>query len=210
MKNRNQSDTIKLLLIEPFLILITILYCLITIYISSILDIHTSESSIIELSQVLLISSAFIICSHRAITTKSSRIFSLLCAAFFLVIFIREMDGYIENFFPEGAWIYPELVVLFFSTLYLLQNKKEAYSQIIYFSQARSFSIFLIGFFIVFIFSRIAGCGDFWKKFMHEYYNRDIKNLIEESLELLGYALMHLGIITLTNKKTIQLNQASN
>lgn len=78
------------------------------------------------------------------------------------------------------------------------ENYREVYSQISRFSQTQSFSVLVIGFFMVFVFSRLAGVKEFWMTLMDSSYNRDIKNLVEEGLELLGYSFMLIGVTLLT------------
>ncbi|WP_438819310.1 hypothetical protein, partial [Colwellia marinimaniae] len=43
---------------------------------------------------------------------------------------------------------------------------------------------------LLFVFSRLYGMGDFWEAVMAEHYVRDVKDISEETIELLCYAFI--------------------
>ncbi|MGF1911717.1 hypothetical protein L4C38_20070 [Vibrio kasasachensis] len=46
---------------------------------------------------------------------------------------------------------------------------------------------------LLLVFSRIYGMGAFWQDVMNEYYVREVKNIVEEGIELLCYSLICLS-----------------
>ncbi len=57
------------------------------------------------------------------------------------------------------------------------------------------FGMLLAGFLTVFVFSRLFGCKILWESAMADGYMRCIKNMAEESLELLGYLFIAFGAV---------------
>ncbi|MDP5252711.1 MULTISPECIES: hypothetical protein [unclassified Vibrio] len=186
-----KNVTIKNAFLLQFLPLLATLLITLVIGVYSVKWDHTtSESSLIELCQAGFMLFASAICFvQRKKSAHLPLIFTIL-SAFFAVIFIREMDYHIELYFPHGAWKYPALLIMALTGVFAWKNRQALVKEINVWINLPQFHTWLLGFLIVFVFSRLAGMNDFWQSFLADNYMRDIKNLVEEGLELLGYALM--------------------
>ena len=56
-------------------------------------------------------------------------------------------------------------------------------------------SYFICGMLILFLFPRLYGAKLIWQTVMEESYMRSIKNLSQESMESLGYAIILIGVV---------------
>lgn len=114
-----------------------------------------------------------------------------LIVGFFVVVFIRECDGYLD-LIRHGFWIVPALTVtgaaLFYASFGIKTLVRE-FAEIL----SSPFLIVVIGVILLLTYSRIFGMADFWKELMAENYLREVKTAAEESTELLSYGLIWLG-----------------
>jgi len=116
---------------------------------------------------------------------------------FFLMSLIREFDMYLDVYVFDGAW-----QVLAFSTLgatliLLYRRRAELGQAVANVVRTPAFGFISSGLLITYFFSRLYGRTEFWMAVMEEKYFRNVKNVSEESIELLGYTLILIGTIEL-------------
>jgi len=127
-----------------------------------------------------------------------------LISGFFLMALIREFDAVLDSIF-DGLWQILVFLVLIFIVVEIIRKMESIKQSLNTFFRSTSFGFFSSGFLVTFVFSRLYGRGLFWESVMGEGYVRAVKNVSEESIELLGYTLILFGTIEwfkfLTNKK---------
>ena len=194
-------------IIETALLLLGIISTLSIIYISVQFDSHTSEASLIEISQSVILATAILICTFKQKNDATLNSFFSAITYLFLIVLVRELDQILEIFLPHGAWKVPAALLLLLLISFVAKNHSKIFKQLLTVSRQNGFTIAVIGCYIVFIFSRLAGLKDFWIMFMGDHYERDVKTLIEEGLELLGYTLMLIGVFSIRNPQSSAITQ---
>ena len=112
-----------------------------------------------------------------------------LFAGFFLLAFIRELDALLEQNIGTGTWQVLVTVVFAAMCYQARRHWAELKKQTAIHVESYSFGLFIAGFLVTFIFSRLIGSEDLWMTIMEDSYRRNVKNAVEESTELLGDAL---------------------
>ncbi|MDN3616569.1 hypothetical protein ACFFUS_09250 [Vibrio gallaecicus] len=162
-----------------------------------------SELSITEMLQQLLLLGCVLSFIHLAKQRAEVKHAALLIAAFFAVMFIRELDHWFDFIF-HGAWVYPAVLVAGSAIYYACKNGKQTIEQLGLILASPHMNTLVIGLMLLLVFSRLFGMGSFWQGVMGENYVGDVKNIAEEGTELLSYALIALGsiktVISLTKK----------
>lgn len=147
------------------------------------------EKSFTELFQSLLLLSCAL--SFYKLTQKnylSSA--SVLVCGFFCVLLIRELDAYFDQI-RHGFWIYPALTVTAISIVLALRNGNVV-RQMAALLEDNNMQVMISFVILLFVFSRLYGMSEFWKSVMSDYYIRDVKNISEETIELLCYSFIAL------------------
>ncbi|NQZ94029.1 MAG: hypothetical protein HRT97_17020 [Moritella sp.] len=187
--NNTQNNTAILQTVKN--IMITTLLCLSVIAAQRLdyfwLENSLGEQSITELLQAVLLLFS-ILCFYQLKRANYLPRATMLVSGFFAVLLIREFDAYFDLIF-HGFWIYPALNVTFWCVVYALREGKlaEQMSTLLADKNMQTLITFIV---LLFIFSRLYGMGDFWEAVMGEHYVRDVKNISEETIELLCYAFI--------------------
>ena len=109
----------------------------------------------------------------------------------------RELDYLSERLIAEHAYMVitgPALA----SAGYLLATRWQEVSRSVPELAGRSgVALLFAGFFIVVIYSQLIGQKELWQAVMGEGWQRPVKDMVEETSELLGYVLILLGSIEL-------------
>jgi len=158
------------------------------------------EQSITELLQAVFLLFS-VLCFYQLKLSNHLPRATILVSGFFTVLLIREFDASFD-LIVHGFWVYPALVITLSSILYALQGNQlyEQMSRLLDDKNMQALITFII---LLFVFSRLYGMGDFWKGVMGEQYVRDVKNISEETIELLFYAF----IAFYANKTRISVTQ---
>ena len=116
---------------------------------------------------------------------------------------VRELDDVFEELLFDKAWIVVAgmLAVWFLASVF--RRRKEFSSQAKALVRSRAFA-FLISGLLVFAFSQVFGQQVLWKAVMGEDYVRDAKRIIEETCELLAYALLLIGSLECWLQESVQ------
>lgn len=154
-------------------------------------DIKITEGSLTEMFQegfVLIVALGFFLAARRS--KELSPVLNLM-ALFFLIAFIREFNNQLEY------WFYVALPFILWFAYLFIRNFKKVWSSFEQFIKLPSSGAFFIGFLVCFVFSRLFGKTTLWKALLEETYNRSAKNLAEEGIELLGYAIILISVVEL-------------
>ena len=172
-------------------IMITTLLCLTVIAAKRLdyfwLENSLGEKSITELLQVVFLLFT-VLCFYKLHRTEKFSGAAMLVSGFFITLVTRELDAYFDLIL-HGFWVYPALVVTLSCLYYALRKGNLNYNmtQILDNKYMQGLITFII---LLFVFSRLYGMGDFWEGVMGDHYIRDVKNISEETIELLCYAFI--------------------
>ncbi|ODS10451.1 hypothetical protein [Vibrio scophthalmi] len=147
---------------------------------------EASVTEILELVMLAISSASFFLIAKQRPALKHA---AVLIGAFFLVMFIRENDGWLDHI-SHGSWIYPALLTTIAAIIYAAKNGKQSFTQLAVILNTSSANLLIFGLIMLLVYSRLMGMGDFWKGVMSEHYIRDVKNIVEESTELLAYCII--------------------
>jgi len=148
-----------------------------------------SEYSLTELLQETLLLFTTLSFAYIAYKDHLVRHFSVLITGFFACMLIREFDGLLD-IIQHGFWVYPATMVTLLSIIYSLTAPQKTLSAFAKFIQSRHFITLNIGMTLLLVFSRIFGTGDLWQGILGSDYERIIKRVVEEGLEVLGYTII--------------------
>lgn len=148
-----------------------------------------SENSMTEYLQEILLLLTTLSFAYTAYKDPSTRHFCVLLTGFFACMFIRELDGLFDLIF-HGFWVIPATLVALFSIIFALRNKQQALSTFSCFVQSRHFITLNLGMALLLVFSRLFGIGELWEGILGSNYDRIVKRVAEEGLEVLGYTII--------------------
>jgi len=175
---------IVLMLIAPLSVLMDL----------SVLKNNISEVSITEFMQEFLILFAAIIFFKAYLKTKEHKGLYILAAGLFLMMFIREADYYLDQI-VHGFWKFPVILVLLTSIYYARKSNTNILNSILVESKTKEFTIVLIGFLIIVLFSRLFGTSSLWELVVSSEYIHITKTVVQEGLELFGYSILFYGAV---------------
>ena len=159
---------------------------------------YCNEDGIVEIVQEILILILSVFCFVNL--SKKLKNIGYGLAVFFLIIFIRELDFLFDKIY-HGAWFPAALIALvIFGAKYYRDNFKSgewknSKEELDLLGRTKDFSLFVLGLTIVLIFSRVIGTGSLWKVILGVSYDRVIKTVMQEGLELYGYGITLLSVI---------------
>ena len=107
---------------------------------------------------------------------------------------VRESDTFLD-YLADGLWQAIVVLILIAVAAQLGLQRATLGPQIAWLGRHFSCGLMLAGFAIVMGFSRVFGRGVVWQQIMGTSYTKTIKYFAEESIELLGYALLTIGVV---------------
>ncbi|MEM6575012.1 MAG: hypothetical protein AAF736_12120 [Pseudomonadota bacterium] len=153
-----------------------------------------TESSFVELTQLVLLAASLIAVSTLWRCPQYGPVGAFL--GFLLAgAMVREMDFFLDRWFFDGAWQVLLSVLLGGTVVYLWPRRSVLWQRLGELPQTVGFGMMFSGFAVVMAFSRLFGRDSFWRQVMGSGYDRSVKNLAEESVELLGYAILTVGVV---------------
>lgn len=159
-----------------------------------------SETGPTELVQTALLSCCTLFLFLEARRNPKMRNALILAGGFTGCMLIREQD-YFLDMLSHGCWKWPALALAFGCLAYAVTRLRETIGAAARFVRWRYFPIFLTGVVIVLAYSRLFGMSTLWKSLLPDGDWRMAKNAVEESNELLGYALMLFSAFLLRFEK---------
>jgi len=154
-----------------------------------------SESSLTEYFQegtFFLTSLIYLFCT---LNYKKTSAISILVGGFFLMAFIREFDAFLDMYVFDGAWQTLAFTVLGLTLFKSYKNWGKLKATLPSYMNTYPFGLMIGGMLVTFIYSRLFGESIMWKTVMEENYVRNVKNAVEESVELLGDSIILIGAI---------------
>lgn len=171
-------------------------------------DILFTEYSFVQLAQsltlVMGIAAAGLLYYRKVLPQLAFLIVTLLTCAL-----IREADSFLDQL-VNGLWKAMVSLVVVGAVPYLAAHKKALNAQIAWLGGHFSLGLMLSGFVIVTGFARYFGQGALWQKIMGDQYNKSVKYFAEESVELLGYVILAIGVIEFSVAASRQFNHSRN
>lgn len=150
------------------------------------------EASVTEIVQVVLLIITTLMFLRLANKFPHIRHATILIAGFFSVLTIRELDHWLDTVF-HGFWLFPALMVTTVALAYASRGGVETLNQLAVLLRIHAVKQMIAWVVLLLVFSRIYGMGAFWQDVMNEYYVREVKNIVEEGIELLCYSLICLS-----------------
>ncbi|GAB6260239.1 hypothetical protein L4174_006290 [Photobacterium sp. CCB-ST2H9] len=150
---------------------------------------NLGEDSLVEYAQELYLALSSGLFAAVAVKKSDIRGFALLVAAFFMVLLIRELDG-VFDLIRHGFWKVPAVLVAVAGIAYAYQHPQSTQTPLSKYSKHASFGLMIGGMATLMVFSRLFGMSELWQTAMQDNYVREVKNLAEEGVELLGYSLI--------------------
>ncbi len=155
------------------------------------------ENSVTELLQEGLLLLCTVFCMVRAVRIPEIRGAMVLASGFFAAMFVRELDFLFDDLLWHGAWaalVAPLLALCFFLAW---RYRATVLPPLARFSTRRPYLYFLLGIVLLLVFSRIFGSGGLlWKHVLGDQYVSRVKAIVQEGLELYGYLLIALGMVS--------------
>jgi hypothetical protein len=152
-------------------------------------DGYFGEITFTEIGQEVILFLLFVFYLILGFKWKEIQSVSNLVSLFFLMSFIREFNFLIVH------WIYPVLAVFAIFVWLGIRDFKKIKGATIQFFSVPASSWLLSGFLVTYIFSRLLGRSKFWKLLYSDESYRLAKAASEESVELLGNAIMLIGAV---------------
>lgn len=181
-------------IISTFLLVLLAALAILAIYLDvSWLNNGIKEDSLTEISQEIILALIVGLYLWQA-RNPSRRSAMTLIAGFFLCMLIREMD-FLFDLLRHGAWVWFALIAAAIAIGYNANKASAAVAQMVSFMRHPAYGMMLSGLLCVLVFSRLFGMHHLWQNIMLEGYNRIVKNMVEEGVELFGYALCFASTI---------------
>lgn len=114
-------------------------------------------------------------------------------ASLSLIACARELDNFTLELGSRDAYKWIAAVPLVWSLSLILRARERLLAQLEAFARTPGFSLLLAGFLVVVVYSQILGQKQLWLAVLDPEVYRPVKDLVEESSELLGYLLMLFG-----------------
>lgn len=178
-------------------------------------DAQVLENSGIELAQEGLLVLSILILVFLGKKWQLFKTFSLALAGVLSVHFVREFDFWLNYNLFDKAWQLIAGVLVIVTLAYMFKNFKQLIVEVVEVSKTYAFAIFLVGFTMLHVFSRLFGSKSLWNYILepiHSNYESlvgventvsledfvwPIKTAAQESIELLAYSIMCIGVCEL-------------
>jgi hypothetical protein len=174
---------------------------------------EVKEDSLTEITQEVLLFVCSILLIFFSSKAKSYRIFNLTLAGFLGVHFVREFDFWLNTQLFDKAWQVLALLILVLIVILLIRNWKKFILEFAAISKTYGFAFFFSGLIILHVFSRLYGRKLMWIDLLRDTHSkyvmedngekivtlrdfmRPVKDASEESLELLAYSIILIGVV---------------
>ena len=154
------------------------------------------ETGPIELTQVALLVGG-ILALARAARTHPAGETLVLFALFTSVALVRELDGPFDQLLFHGGWKLPAAALGSVLVDRGVRGRRDVLSGFARLLSSPAFGLLFAAAAIVFVESRILGMQAFWREALGDGFARELPRLVEELVELAGYALFLVGTVEL-------------
>jgi hypothetical protein len=152
------------------------------------------EASLTEITQELLLLLMITVCFITASKYRPYRTFHRFLGVVALLSLIREFNNFLGQYAFDGAWQGVVLAVLLLATPYFVRHFHSLLREVKELAASYAFGILLTGGLLLHVFSRLYGLSVIWQNVMGEAYLRKVTRVSEESIELLAYSIVAIGI----------------
>ncbi|WP_127846470.1 hypothetical protein [Psychroflexus aestuariivivens] len=171
------------------------------------------EDSLTEISQEILVGLSALLLLIFGSKNKDYKVFCFALSGFLGIHFVREFDFWLNTQLFDKAWQVLALIILVLVVVMLIKNWKKIILETASISKTYGFSFFFSGLIILHVFSRLYGRKIIWIDLLKETHNkyviedagekvvdirefmRPVKDASEESIELLAYAIIFIGVV---------------
>ncbi|MEP1198977.1 hypothetical protein [Tateyamaria sp.] len=155
---------------------------------------QVSETSVTELAQagLILLTAVLFFIGARRFPDAVGYLMSV--AVLCTWMFIRENDVYFD-LIRHGFWVVPNTILLAIGALFAYRNRDTLKDPFKRHAASREAAFGMVGFVVLIIFSRVFGSGELWRPIMGASYDPAVKAMVQEGLELFGYALFAFGAV---------------
>jgi hypothetical protein len=161
-------------------------------------EVRFSEQGFIELAQSALLATASALLLYTRQVLRTMPNVSLLMFAFVFSSLIREQDYWLDLWVAEHTWKVLVTLVVVPILYWVIRHRERFVEEFAGYANSFSFGLFAAGVLTTYVFSRLYGRSAFWEAVLQERYLRTFKDAAEETVELLGYALILIAVIELT------------
>ncbi|WP_323586620.1 hypothetical protein [Aliarcobacter butzleri] len=147
------------------------------------------ENSLIEYFQLIFLFSTIVIFVRLSKKRPDLKYASMLIAAFYLILFIRENDDIFDLVY-HGFWAPWAGFVALIAIIYTFKDWKKGVLELATYLKIPDMKLMIFSVMFLVVFSRLFGMGSFWKYVMKDNYVYEVKAMIEEGTELLAYGLI--------------------
>ncbi|MFW2590638.1 hypothetical protein ACN5PC_01820 [Aliarcobacter butzleri] len=147
------------------------------------------ENSLIEYFQLIFLFSTIVIFVRLSKKRPDLKYASMLIAAFYLVLFIRENDDIFDLVY-HGFWAPWAFLVALIAIVYAFKDWKKGVLELATYLKIPHMKLMIFSVMFLFVFSRLFGMGSFWRQVMQDNFVYEVKAMIEEGTELLAYGLI--------------------
>ena len=153
------------------------------------------ETSLVEISQLMLLFAATLICLHIWRGRSVIRHAALLLGTFTCVSFIRECDCFLDTYTFKGCWPLLVTAILASALVHFVRNRESLIAGLNHYLSTLSCGLFMGGFLTTYVFSRLFGSKLLWETALQDSYQKVAKTMAEECTELLGYAFLLYAVV---------------
>ncbi|MCT7582808.1 hypothetical protein N5U55_01620 [Aliarcobacter butzleri] len=147
------------------------------------------ENSLIEYFQLIFLFSTIVIFVRLSKKRPDLKYASMLIAAFYLVLFIRENDDIFDLVY-HGFWAPWAGFVALIAIVYAFKDWKKGVLELATYLKIPDMKLMIFSVMFLVVFSRLFGMGSFWRQVMQDNFVYEVKAMIEEGTELLAYGLI--------------------
>ena len=144
-----------------------------------------SATEILQELTLLVISALFFLQAKKHPALRGGMI---LIGGFFFCMLIRELDALFDQI-HYGSWVYFASLIAVYCIVWACITPKTSMRGLSAFLAHPACHYMVCGLVLILVFSRVFGMNLIWKAVMQGDYVREVKNIVEEGTEMMGYLL---------------------
>lgn len=156
------------------------------------------EAGIIEWTQLVLVAGAAALAwvfAWSLVPGRADRPLLAVLGAVIWVAVFRELDSLLPKWIPGMHWTYPVTLCWVLAIGVGWRAGRLFGRGLLRWLRSAGGGICWAGFLCVVVFAQVFGQADLWEGVMGDDYQRAVKTVVEESIELFGYTLVLLGVL---------------
>ncbi len=154
-----------------------------------------NEDGVVESLELAILLAIAMGCGWCAVREREARPVLVLMGGVVGLAAIREQDQWFDQF-AHGSWVVPAGLLAAGLAAYAWRRRRELGRGLGEIVRTPGWGLFVAGGLVSMVFSRLMGRKDVWNHLIEApRLARNMKNMVEESLEVAGYALMLCALI---------------